>query len=190
MLARAISPPADVTVSQWADAHRVLSGKAASEPGPWRSERAPYTREVMDAFSDPDTEKVVCQWASQLAKTEIILNVLGYFIDVDPCPMVVAQPTLPLGRYFSRARLAPTIRATAPLAAKIAEPKSRDSDNTTMSKGFQGGQLDVVSAQSASDLSARPARVVLADEVDRYEDTSEGDPLDLLNARTSNFAFR
>ena len=190
MLSRAISPPRDITASQWADTHRILSGKAASEPGPWRTGRAPYTKAVMDAFTDPAVEKVVCQWSSQLAKTEIILNVLGYFIDVDPCPMVVAQPTLPLARYFSRARLAPMIRATLPLAEKIAEPKSRDSDNTTLSKGYQGGQLDIVSAQSVSDLSARPARIVLADEVDRYEDTAEGDPLDLLGARTSNFAFR
>jgi len=168
----------------------VLSGKAASEPGKWTTSRAPYTREVMDAFSDPDTEEVAAMWASQLAKTEIILNVIGYYIDVDPCPIVVSQPTLNLARYFSRARLAPMIRATAPLAAKIAEPKSRDADNTTLSKGFTGGQLDIVSAQSASDLSARPARIALADEVDRYEDTSEGDPLDLLDTRTANFAFR
>jgi len=190
VLSRAISPPPEITVSQWADTHRILSGKAASEPGNWRTERAPYTKEVMDAFSDGAVEKVVCQWASQLAKTEIILNVLGYFIAVDPCPMVVAQPALPLARYFSRARLAPMIRATAPLADKIAEPKSRDSDNTTLSKGYEGGQLDIVSAQSVSDLSARPARIVLADEVDRYDDTAEGDPLDLLDARTANFAFR
>ncbi|MBI4798243.1 MAG: phage terminase large subunit family protein [Desulfarculus sp.] len=190
ILARAISPPPDTTVSQWADLHRWLSGKAASEPGQWRTERAPYTAEVMDAFSDPAVEKVVCMWASQLAKTEIILNVCGYFIDVDPSPIVIAQPTLNLARYFSRARLAPMIKDSAPLAALIAEPKGRDSENTTLSKGFRGGQLDIVSAQSAADLSARPARVALADEVDRYEATSEGDPLDLLDARTSNFAFR
>lgn len=190
ILARAISPPPDTTVSQWADRHRWLSGKAASEPGQWRGERAPYTAEVMDAFSDPTVEKVVCMWASQLAKTEIILNVCGYFIDVDPSPIVIAQPTLNLARYFSRARLAPMIKDSAPLAALIAEPKGRDSENTTLSKGFRGGQLDIVSAQSAADLSARPARVALADEVDRYETTSEGDPLDLLDARTSNFAFR
>lgn len=190
ILAKAISPPPDITVSEWADKHRILSGKACSEPGEWRTARAPYTKEVMDSFSDPMVEEVVCMWASQLAKTEVILNVTGYFIDVDPCPIVISQPTLPLARYFSRARLAPTISATEPLAAKIAEPKSRDADNTTLSKGFQGGQIDIVSAQSAADLSARPARVALGDEIDRYEDTSEGDPLELLDARTSNFPFR
>ena len=44
-------PPADITVSQWADAQRILSGKASSEPGPWRTDRTPYLRQIMDDLS-------------------------------------------------------------------------------------------------------------------------------------------
>ena len=39
---------ADLSVSEWADAHRVLSGKASAEPGPWRTDRTPYLQEVME----------------------------------------------------------------------------------------------------------------------------------------------
>ena len=38
MWAEFFKPPANLTVSQWADKNRMLSGKASSEPGPWRTD--------------------------------------------------------------------------------------------------------------------------------------------------------
>ena len=46
-----LRPPPHLTVSAWADQHRVLSTRASSEPGPWRTSRTPYLREIMDALS-------------------------------------------------------------------------------------------------------------------------------------------
>src|ERR1039458_6776458 len=40
-----------LTVSQWADQYRTLSQRASAEPGPWRTERTPYLREIMDCLS-------------------------------------------------------------------------------------------------------------------------------------------
>jgi hypothetical protein len=42
----------DMTVSQWADANRVLTGKAAAEPGPFRTDRTPYLRDIANALSE------------------------------------------------------------------------------------------------------------------------------------------
>lgn len=39
----------DLTVSEWADAHRWLSSRAAAELGRYCTARAPYLREIMDA---------------------------------------------------------------------------------------------------------------------------------------------
>ena len=46
-----LTPDPDLTVSAWADKHRVLSSRGASEAGPWRTSRTPYLREIMDALS-------------------------------------------------------------------------------------------------------------------------------------------
>ena len=46
-----LTPDPLLTVSEWADKHRVLSSKAASEPGRWRTSRTPYLREIMDCLS-------------------------------------------------------------------------------------------------------------------------------------------
>ena len=43
-----LKPDPDLTVSQWADRYRMLSNKASAEPGPWRTDRTPYLREIMD----------------------------------------------------------------------------------------------------------------------------------------------
>jgi phage terminase large subunit GpA-like protein len=47
---RGLAPELPLVVSVWADAHRMLL-ETASEPGPWRTDRTPYLRDVMDALS-------------------------------------------------------------------------------------------------------------------------------------------
>ena len=46
-----LRPPPQLTVSSWAEQHRILGSRASSEPGPWRTSRTPYLRDVMDALS-------------------------------------------------------------------------------------------------------------------------------------------
>ena len=49
--ARAVRPRGRLTVSQWADNHRVLSSKGSGEVGRWRTSRNPMLREIMDCLS-------------------------------------------------------------------------------------------------------------------------------------------
>ena len=48
---RGLRPDADLTVSEWADAHRMLGSRASAEPGRYRTSRTPYMREIMDWLS-------------------------------------------------------------------------------------------------------------------------------------------
>ena len=49
-----LRPDPDLTVSEWADRHRMLSGRASAEPGRYRTVRTPYMREIMDRLSPGD----------------------------------------------------------------------------------------------------------------------------------------
>ena len=182
-------PPPDLTVSQWADAYRRIPPEASAEPGAWRTSRAEYQREIMDAISNPLVERVIVMTAAQVGKTEILLNVIGYFIDQEPSPILVLQPTLDMGQSFSKDRLDPMIRDTPALQGKIKEARSRDSGNTIMHKKFLGGHVTISATNSPVSLASRPIRVLLCDEVDRYPPSSgkEGDPLTLAMKRTQNF---
>ena len=182
-------PPPDLTVSQWADEFRRIPPEASAEPGQWKTSRAEYQREIMDAISDPLVERVIVMTAAQVGKTEILLNVIGYFIDQEPSPILVLQPTLDMGQSFSKDRLSPMIRDTPALQGKVKEARSRDSGNTIMHKKFLGGHITISATNSPVSLASRPIRVLLCDEVDRYPPSSgkEGDPLTLAVKRTQNF---
>ena len=189
-LAKAVSPPPVLTVSQWADRYRRLSPESAAEPGQWNTDRAPYQREIMDCVNDPLVEHVVIMSSAQVGKTELILNIIGYYIDYDPAPMLVVQPTLkPMAEDFSKDRLAPMIRDTPTISGKVHDVKSRNSGNTILHKTFPGGHVTIAGANSASSLASRPVRIVLMDETDRYPASAgtEGNPIKLAEKRTTAF---
>jgi phage terminase large subunit GpA-like protein len=143
----------------------------------------------MDAITQPDIEKVVVKSSSQVGKSEILNNVIGYHIDLDPGPILFVQPTDAMAEDYSKRRIASLIRDTKTLTDKVADSKSRDINNTILMKVFPGGFLAMGGANSPAQLASRPIRILLCDEVDRYPDSAgtEGDPVQLGEKRTITF---
>jgi phage terminase large subunit GpA-like protein len=188
-----LRPDPDLTVSQWADQYRMLSNKASAEPGPWRTDRTPYLREIMDCMSaSSPMQKVVFMAGAQLGKTEGINNVVGYMIAHAPGPALFVQPTIEMAKRLSKQRLDSLIHETPCLAEKIAPARSRDSGNTMFSKDYPGGILLLTGANSATGLRSAPCRWVLLDEVDAFpaDVDGEGDPCALAERRASTFSRR
>lgn len=188
-----LRPDPDLTVSEWADQYRMLSNKASAEPGPWRTDRTPYLREIMDCMSSSSTvQKVVFMAGAQLGKTEGINNVVGYMISEAPGPAMFVQPTIEMAKRLSKQRLESLIHETPRLAEKIAPARSRDSGNTLFSKEYPGGILLLTGANSATGLRSAPCRWVLLDEVDAFphDVDGEGDPCALAERRASTFSRR
>lgn len=184
-----LSPPPDMTISQWADEYRRLSSESSAEPGRWRTSKAPYQREIMNAICDMRVQKVVVMSAAQIGKTDgFILNPIGYYMHYDPSPIMVLQPTIQMAETFSKDRLSPMLRDTPALRDKVND-KSRTSGNTILQKIFPGGHVTMVGANSSAGLRSRPIRILLADEIDAYPATAgiDGDPLLLAGKRLATF---
>ena len=132
----------------------------------------------MDAINDRSIHTIVVVKASQVGYTESLGNILGYFIDVVPGPILTVFPTIETAEAWSKERLAPMLRDTPVLKQKVLDPVSRSSENTIRLKNFAGGYLAIVGSNAPSGLAMRPIRVVIADEVDRFETSAgtEGDP--------------
>ena len=143
----------------------------------------------MDAVNETGVREVVFMTSAQIGKTEILNNILGYFVHQDPSPILFIQPTLEMAEAWSKDRLAPMIRDTDALTELFKDPKSRNSDNTLLHKKFNGGHLTMAGANSPSSLASRPIRIVLLDEEDRYPTSAgaEGDPGSLAQKRTTTF---
>lgn len=186
---RVLTPPPPLTVSEWADTYRFLSPEASAEPGRWNTNRNPIARGVMDALNDPTLTEIVVMSATQLLKTEFILNACAYHVHQDPCPILVIQPTLEMAESFSKERLAPMIRDTPVLTALFADPRARDSGNTLRKKQYPGGYIQMAGANSPASLAMRAVRLALMDEVDRYPLSagSEGDPVRIVAKRLKTF---
>lgn len=176
-------------MSQWAEKNRRLSPESSAEAGPWRNERTPYLVDIMDAFTDPKVNKLTVVAASQVGKSEVELNIIGYIIDQDPGSTIYVQPTLDDARKFSRLRIAPMIRDSKPLRKKVSDVKTRDSGNTILQKSFPGGMLTITGSNSPSALASTPARYIIGDERDRWASSAgtEGDPWALAEARQTTF---
>ena len=189
---RGIKPPENLTVAQWADKNRRLSSESSAEVGKWRTSRTPYMFEILTSFTDPLVEHIVVVAASQVGKSEVINNMIGYCIDQDPGPILFVQPTIDDAKKYSEMRIAPMIRETKCLRNKIADPKTRDSANTKRQKSFPGGVLVLTGSNVPHDLCSMPIRYLFGDERDRWAKSagSEGDPWGLATARTRTFYNR
>ena len=183
------APPEELTVTQWAEKFRRLSPENAAEAGPWRTSRTPYLEEPMNAFNDPKVTNIVMVAASQVGKSEFLLNCIAYAIDQDPASTMFVLPTLDDARKFSRLRIAPMIRDSKPLRATVSDIKAKDSANTLLQKAFPGGMLTITGSNSASALASTPARYIFGDERDRWALSAgtEGDPWELAKARQTTF---
>jgi len=182
-----------LSVSEWSDRHRMLSSKASSEPGRWRTSRTPYLKEIMDCLSPTSAvERVVFMKAAQLGATEMGSNWIGYVIHHAPGPMMAVWPTVEMAKRNSKQRIDPLIDESPILKELIAPARSRDSGNTILAKEFRGGVLVMTGANSAVGLRSMPVRYLFLDEVDGYplDVDGEGNAVALAEARTRTFSRR
>lgn len=126
--------------------------------------------------------------------SEVLMNVIGRFAQLDPAFIMIIQPTLELAQDFSKSRLAKMIEDTKSLTPLFygdeKTAKSRDKNQTMLSKFYKGGRIVLAGANSAAGLASRPVRILLCDEVDRFPESAtgnEGDPVDLAQKRMTTY---
>ncbi|HMR68937.1 MAG TPA: phage terminase large subunit family protein [Rubrivivax sp.] len=189
---RAVRPRKRMTVSEWADAHRMLALEGSAEPGPWRTSRTPYLREIMDQLSEHSrARKVVFRKSSQVGGTEASSNWLGYIIAYAKGPVAVVMPSEKSLTDWMAQKFEPMAGATAAVRDVLAVRSNRAADNNASRKKFIGGILFAKTAGSTADLKSTSLRYAIADEVDEYDWTTlQGDPLGLLEVRLTTFHDR
>lgn len=184
-------PRSSSTVSRWADTYRRLSSSSA-EKGKWKTKRAPYQREIMDCTNEYGLREIVLMTSAQVGKTEMLQNIFGYGVHIDPAPAMLVYPTLELAESYSKNKLAPMIESTPVLKAAFNDPKTRDSGNTILHKMFVGGFVVIAGANSPTMLRSHSIKRVLMDEIDEFPEDcgGQGDPCMLAEERANTFVDR
>ncbi len=140
----------------------------------------------MDALVDPMIEEITIMAASQVGKTEAMLNMLGYVIDQDPGPTLLVLPRADDARSVSHNRVRPMIDSSQALHRYI--PENGD-ELTQLEYHFDRMVLYFAGSNSPADLASRPIRYLFLDEVDKYPKFSgrEADPIKLAQERQKTF---
>lgn len=184
---RFLKPPEDLSVSEWASKYRILESKTSAMPGPWRNDKTPYLKEIMDEFLNYDTEEIIFCKCTQVGGTEAMQNMLGYVIQQDPSPTMIVYPTDTLAESISKNRLQPMFDACSTLRALW-----RADESTKSELQFENMYLTLAGSNSPSGLASKAIKYLFLDEVDKYPGASkkEADPISLARERTKTFANR
>lgn len=189
---RGMAPEPRLSVSQWADEHRVLGNRAGNAPMRWHTSTTPYLREIMDALGPYSPwRRVVFMSGTQLGKTEAGMNWLGFIMHHAPGAVLVMRPTVDEARRFSRQRLDPMIATTPALAGIVQEARSREGGNSLLAKEFPGGMMFLTGSNSATGVKSMPIRWLFCDEVDEFPGDldGQGDPIRLAEKRQTGPVF-
>lgn len=179
-------PDGALTISGWAETYRYIPLESVANPslaGRWKNSTTPYLVAIMDAVNDPTVNEILFIASSQVGKTETANNIIGYYIHIDPAKIIYCAETEPKAEAWGIEKFDPMVAATPVLTSRVDPPTSRTSGNTTKRKRFKNGMLNIVHASSPSELSSRPARVIILDEEDAYLPTREGSATSLVEAR-------
>ena len=188
------SPPPRL-ISEYIHGRRVMPENTPF-PGLVDLTRTQYAVEIMDCFSPWNpTQYIDVMSASQVVKTFIEENVVGYYIQ-NPAPILVMSGTDDLLKKWWDKRLEPLIDSLGlrgRMIAPVENEKSRRTGDTTKRKLFSGGFLEQASAQSAASQRSDSIRIALLDEVDAAPQrltTGEGLWDDNVENRTKQWGTR
>ncbi|KPK71194.1 MAG: hypothetical protein AMJ84_06525 [Acidithiobacillales bacterium SM23_46] len=179
-------PRERLTVTQWANAYRQLTG--SSMPGPYDVRMTPYLQGVMDAFNLPNIEMVAFVKSAQVGGTEALNNMIGFAIDQEPGPILYVYPTEGAAKEECRERLSPMIEQSPKLAAHI----TTQGWNTLQELELDNVRIYMAWAKAQSTLIRRAIRWAFIDEVDNCDQQAGrlGNTVKLVRKRLTTFTGR
>jgi len=181
-----LRPAPMLDLAEWSETNMVLSAESSASRGKFTA--WPFQIEPMSVMSPRHpSEKVAMLCAAQVMKTQLLLNLVGFAIDVDPGPILFVEPRQADVEFVSKSKVAPMLRDVPCLRGKVADVKSRDSGNTINHKSFRGGSIEFATGNSPASLRMRSVRYLLLDEIssEEYEAGKDGDPVSNAEERAS-----
>lgn len=158
----ACRPPTQDPPWRWAERGNFILDKTSPFPGAYRSETAPWCRELMEKCADNRVRRVVIRCAAQTSKTQTCLIVLSFWIATDPGPIMWVMAAADEAKTFASMRLRPSLEQCP--AVRDMMPQSRK-DNKTLEINFPESPLVITGANSPSKLQSKPIRYFIGDEL-------------------------
>ena len=185
-----LNPPPALKIWEWAELRRRMGRNVTAKPGRYQVANTPYMREPQESFTHPDVQTTVLYMSKRTGKTEGELNLIGATIEQNPRNILIVYPTLDSAKKWSKQFFEPMRKSTPSIRRLIGDRRSRETNNTILSKEFPGGTISAIGSNSPSGFRQVQAPVVICDEVDAMEsiEGGEGDPVTLAFGRAENYS--
>ena len=185
---RRLKTPARIDPVTWAERYRVVTD--GPHTGRWRRSLAPQAVKIMEVFSKQWVREVWLCGVEQASKTNAMLNVLGWSIDVAPGNIFYRMPTESTMNKVFGSKVRPMLRQSPRLKKYL----SARADDTTLEKIelAHGVTIFPAYANSPASMATWPAKYCYVDEVDKCPTRSgkETDPITLIRKRLRTWRGR
>lgn len=150
--------------------------------------RAPYLTRPMWCLSPASPyNEIAMMFPAQSGKTFTANTTAMYYIECVPSEILYATSDETMAIKWLEREIVPRAAASGiQFRSEVESKQSRRTGNTSYSKTFPGGNIDIASALSPAQLASATKRVVLGDEVDRWKIKlgEQGSVISQLRART------
>ena len=161
---RSLLPPPRLRLSEWIEANIRLPEGVSALPG--RVRLWPYQREIADAISDAEVERVTLVKPVRVGFTTLLTGAIGSFVANEPAPILALLPTESDARDYIVSDIEPIFSATPALRGLVGDDADESGRNTLLHRRFPGGSLKIVAAKAPRNLRRHTVRILLVDEAD------------------------
>lgn len=187
--AAAMAPPPPPDITRWCEENIVFDERSPM-PGPFRIDRFPFLRGIHEVLSpEHPAREVTIRGSAQWGKTvSIIQPTLGAWHEYGPLDSLVVHPTSSAAVEWVSNKWLPMRRQAPGLRAIFGDGRGEQRDSLMNQETLaRNGSLKVTSAGSPADLTGTSRRLVIGDDLAKWEMTDMGDPETLMVSRASGF---
>jgi phage terminase large subunit GpA-like protein len=188
-MAQAMTPPPPPDITRWC-VDNITFDERSPFPGPFDIARFPFLREIHEVLSpEHPAREVTLRGSAQWGKTvSVLIPCLAAWHEYGPLDSLVVHPTSSAATEWVRTKWMPMRRSAPSLRAIFGDGRGEQTDTLHNQETLRrDGSLKVTSAGSPDDLAGTTRRLVLMDDVSKFDMTSKGDPEQLAVSRASGF---
>ncbi len=188
-VADALAPPPPPDVTRWAEENVEFDDRAPI-PGPFSIRRFAFLREIHACLSpEHPAREVTVRGSAQWGKTvSVIQPALGAWFSYGPVDALVVHPTGSAASEWVNNKWLP-MRRQAPELRRVFGTARGDNRDTMSNQETltRDGSLKVASAGSPDDLTGTSRKLVVLDDLAKFEMTAKGDPEALAESRAAAY---
>ncbi len=189
-MAQAMTPPDPPDITRWCE-ENIIFDERSPLPGPFNIDRFAFLREIHEVLSpEHPCREVTVRGSAQIAKTvSVIQPTLGAWHEYTALDSLVVHPTMSAATEWVDNKWKPMRRQAPSLNRTFGDGLSGDNRDAKFNQETlaRNGSLKVASAGSPADLTGTSRRLVIMDDLSKYEMTDKGDPEALAESRASGF---